>query len=541
MALYTDTNGFPEGGFPVLSDVQDNLILNTLYQVPQKYLNYRMDVVGNNRLLGNLVIGGTLTGVSSLTMSGALSGVTTLGASSTVTLSSDTAPLTLSGTNAVLSITGANASIGTILQPVNTAWFKNLNINNTPLVNGDPLITTANLQAVAVPYSNAHSDVNLGTKLISAGNIETNATSLSTRLGLNALDDENESTAKYNVAIGRNALTSVTTGDYTTAVGTNCGQSVVGGTANSLFGYQCGLNLTSSQNSLFGYQTGANISSGNTHTAIGYEALKAITTASGCIGVGFKAGTYETGGNKLFIDALDRTNEATGRTDSIIYGVMNSTASSQELYLNSKLFARHLTSATKTNCLYYDTSTKEISYGAAPTGGTGTPGGDDGDIQFNSSSNFAGTSEIQILESLGTTYDYYLKAGALLIGTLGSGGVLDYLTNHIGFRPDGNSNYRVKLDINANPSEFVNGIKIGSSTFHQIAWDGTDLKLGLFGTSPVVKTSVTDPSAVVTTETADATYSTNEVNMLNNLKTDVTNLQSKLTTLINTLQSYGLI
>ena len=137
MALYTDTNGFPEGGFPVLSDVQDNLILNTLYQVPQKYLDYRMDVVGNNRLLGNLVIGGTLTGVSSLTMNGALSGVTTLGASSTVTLSSDTAPLTLSGTNAVLSITGANASIGTSLSRVNKTWLKDLNVLNRPTIGED--------------------------------------------------------------------------------------------------------------------------------------------------------------------------------------------------------------------------------------------------------------------------------------------------------------------------------------------------------------------------------------------------------------------
>ena len=348
MALYTDTNGFPEGGFPVLSDVQDNLILNTLYQVPQKYLNYRMDVVGDNRLLGNLVIGGTLTGVSSLTMAGALSGVTTLGASSTVTLNSDTAPLTLSGTNAVLSITGSNASIGTILQPVNTAWFKNLNINNTPLVNGDPLVTTANLQAVAVPYSNAHSDVNLGTKLISAGNIKTNATSLSTRLGLNALDDENESTAKYNVAIGRNALTSVTTGDYTTAVGTNCGQSVVGGTANSLFGYQCGLNLTSSNNSLFGYQTGSAITSGNTHTAFGYEALKAVTTNSGCVAFGYKAGNYETGANKLFIDNQDRGSEATARTNSLIYGEFNSTVNNQLFRINASTECKRVFKAHQT-------------------------------------------------------------------------------------------------------------------------------------------------------------------------------------------------
>lgn len=149
MALYTDTNGFPEGGFPVLSDVQDNLILNTLYQVPQKYLNYRMDVVGNNRLLGNLVIGGTLTGVSSLTMSGALSGVTTLGASSTVTLSSDTAPLTLSGTNAVLSITGANASIGTSLSRVNKTWLKDLNVLNRPTIGEDYAALVGDLRQYA--------------------------------------------------------------------------------------------------------------------------------------------------------------------------------------------------------------------------------------------------------------------------------------------------------------------------------------------------------------------------------------------------------
>lgn len=217
---------------------------------------------------------------------------------------------------------------------------------------------------------------------IGGTNIETNSTSLSTRLGLNALEDENETVARYNVAIGRNALRELTIGDYTTAVGANCGQNVSSGTANSLFGYQCGANLTSSNNSLFGYQSGQAITSGNTHTAVGYETLKSITTASGCVAIGYRAGTYETGSDKLFIDNQARTNEATARTDSMIYGVFNSTASSQELYLNSKLFVRHLTSATKTNCLYYDTSTKEISYGAAPTGGS-IPAGIQGDILYH--------------------------------------------------------------------------------------------------------------------------------------------------------------
>ena len=82
MPLFSDTNGFPESGFPVLTNESDKLVLNTLYTVPQRYLNYTMDVVGDNRLSGALVINGSLSGVS------------TIAASGTATLSSATAPLT---------------------------------------------------------------------------------------------------------------------------------------------------------------------------------------------------------------------------------------------------------------------------------------------------------------------------------------------------------------------------------------------------------------------------------------------------------------
>jgi len=71
----------------------------------------------------------------------------------------------------------------------------------------------------------------------------------------------------------------------------------------------------------------------------------------------------------------------------------------------------------------------------------------------------------------------------------------------------------------------------------QLRVDGS---LGFFGTTPVSKTAVTDPSAIVTTGTADATYSANEVTMLNDLKTDVTNLRTKLASVIDQLQAYGL-
>jgi len=145
MALYSDTNGFPESGFPILADAEDRIALNTLYYNPLKHLGYKIDVVGNVRFLGTLTIGGALSGVLGLSMSGALSGVTTLGANNTVTLSHDTAPLTISGTNAVVLITGINASLGTNLQRVRRGFFKDLEITNTPTVNGDPVALTADL------------------------------------------------------------------------------------------------------------------------------------------------------------------------------------------------------------------------------------------------------------------------------------------------------------------------------------------------------------------------------------------------------------
>ncbi|MGV8131624.1 MAG: hypothetical protein ACP5N7_06010, partial [Candidatus Pacearchaeota archaeon] len=124
MAVWSDMNGFPEGGFPVLANDNDMICLNQLYLNPLKLNQYIIDVLGNNRLAGALVIAGALTGVTSLTMNGALSGVTTIGANNTVTLSHNTAPLTLSGQNAALLLSGLNASIGSILTKVPKGYFK---------------------------------------------------------------------------------------------------------------------------------------------------------------------------------------------------------------------------------------------------------------------------------------------------------------------------------------------------------------------------------------------------------------------------------
>jgi len=133
MALYSDMNGFPESGFPVLVDVEDRLTLNTLHYSPIKHLGYKLDVVGNNRLLGALTLGGAITGATSITMAGSLSGVTTLGMNgalsgvSTIGASGD---VTLSGGNLLLT----TGQIGNIVSPIKKAWIKDLNLKNRPTV-----------------------------------------------------------------------------------------------------------------------------------------------------------------------------------------------------------------------------------------------------------------------------------------------------------------------------------------------------------------------------------------------------------------------
>jgi hypothetical protein len=548
--------------------------------------------------------------------------------------------------------------------------------------------------------------------VITGSNIKTNAATLSTKLGIGAGNNEDESAARRNTYLGYQA-------GYSGTTGPNDCVSV---------GYQAGYSNTDDYNTNVGAQSG--------YTG---------SAASNRINLGYRAGYYETGSLKLFIDALDRTNEATARTDSIIYGVMNSTASSQELYLNSKLFARHLTNASKTNCLYYDTSTKEISYGAAPTGGS-IPAGTQGDILYHNGTAWtvlpAGTSgwclktfgvgnnpmwnpvadgfigQVQVSNGSGSNvsysnFKYNSSANSLTLNSSGDSKllILNNSNNPLifqprtgyywrfgfvstGFRIDGSTtsdfasfsspikgyldgavelyhNSILRLSTTNAGISIPNKLFLGTTTapatdtgtLNSLVWDsstgevkqraitgggtpgGSDTyvqfnsggafegtpyfsigdyldaydvlhiknsgginfygttggisagimlrsistagklgiglnssgdvieidqntirllpnasvklcdtasetelylgtsatKIGMFGTSPAKKTSVTDPSAVVTTETADATYSTNEVNMLNNLKTDVTNLQSKLTALIDALQSYGLI
>lgn len=172
MAIWSDMNGFPESGFPVLADVSDRICLGTLNLIPLAASGYIIDVVGAVRL-GAVTISATgALACVGLAAGGAISGATTIAANNTVTLSSATAPLTMSGASAVMSMSGANAkflmtglnaSIGTVLNRIRRGWFTDLDTYNVPTVQGDPVVLLSDLSRY-VPCSGVQKDVNLGAK-----------------------------------------------------------------------------------------------------------------------------------------------------------------------------------------------------------------------------------------------------------------------------------------------------------------------------------------------------------------------------------------
>lgn len=184
---------------------------------------------------------------------------------------------------------------------------------------------------------------------IASSNIETHATSQSSRLGLNSGFTENETAIRRGVYIGYYS------GYYNST-----------GIDDTFVGAYSGYNTTGYRDVFIGSNAGRANTSGYENTYTGYNAgYGAGSSISKCIFIGAYSGTYETGSNKLFIDSLDRTDEATARISSPIYGVINATASSQELYLNSKLFVRHLSNASTPLGVFYNSTTKELSYGNA--------------------------------------------------------------------------------------------------------------------------------------------------------------------------------
>lgn len=206
------------------------------------------------------------------------------------------------------------------------------------------------------------------------------------------------STVGNLVAIGQSALFNNTTGTQNTGVGYNTGFRNSVGTDNTSLGYSTLFeNKASSYNTAFGsnvmYYTGATILTGsfvvgvsytidvvgdtdftligaasntigvvftatgvgggttgyayptaaNNNTGMGYNALYNNINGNGNVAIGYQAGYYGvTEDNSLYIhNGLGVTDLATGKTNSLIYGVFDVNSSNQSINFNSQVFIRH--------------------------------------------------------------------------------------------------------------------------------------------------------------------------------------------------------
>ena len=136
--------------------------------------------------------------------------------------------------------------------------------------------------------------------------------------GLNA-GDSITSGGNYNVAVGDDAGTAITTGDFNTAIGYQSLYSTVTGQYNSAVGYQALLNNTGSENTAMGYQSlTANIG-GEKNSAFGHGSLKANTSGSGNTVMGYWALASDTNGSNNVAIGM-RAMESANGTDNTAVG-----------------------------------------------------------------------------------------------------------------------------------------------------------------------------------------------------------------------------
>ena len=159
--------------------------------------------------------------------------------------------------------------------------------------------------------------------------------------------------AYYNVFIGTGSGVNMTKGSYNVGVGTDIMTYATTAVNNCALGYGSlhGITTTGTDNVGMGYNSGTQISTGDFNTTVGSTAGYGITTGlyNTCVGaasgftnnksygvfIGFQAGYYETGDNKLFIDNTKRSSEADARTKALVYGVFDASTSNQAITFNA--------------------------------------------------------------------------------------------------------------------------------------------------------------------------------------------------------------
>jgi hypothetical protein len=241
-----------------------------------------------------------------------------------------------------------------------------------------------------------------------------------------------------NTAVGRYASGSLTSGQENTSfgyaagytatdavgcvsIGSNAGRLNLSGDYNISVGYGAAYNTTGNWNTIIGYNAGYTQGASDYNVFLGRESGYSNSTGNSNVFLGTQSGYYETGSSKLFIDNAPRTNEATARTNSLVYGVFNATVTSQELHFNAGLVdingrleqkqGTDVASAAGAIALGYDGNSFEITGTSAITliSNLGWQNGSEVTLLFTSTATIAsGTAtsgtDVTVLLDGGTTF-----------------------------------------------------------------------------------------------------------------------------------------
>ena len=243
-----------------------------------------------------------------------------------------------------------------------------------------------------------------------------------------------------NTAVGNEALTTHTHGDNNVAIGNSALFSDVSGVANTAVGNEAlRLHKYGNWNVAIGYQALLSDVSGVWNTAVGNSALQAHKYGNNNVAIGNSAlysdvsgennvavgkqalqahkygnNNVAIGNSALFSDVSGENNVAIGykahytKTDMDNTIVINATGNDLYPHDPSSCYIAPIRQASNTNALYYDDTTKEVTYGGGVPAGSIMPfAGPSGNIPNGwllcDGSSFVEATYPQLYATLGTT------------------------------------------------------------------------------------------------------------------------------------------
>ena len=144
---------------------------------------------------------------------------------------------------------------------------------------------------------------------------------------------------------------------------------------NLTAGYLAGSAMTTATgNAIYGASAGVALVDGTNNLAAGTGCLSGLISGSGNIGIGYQAGTLETGSNTLYLGNILQISQANERAYSMMYGTFSGSAASlvgQTLRVNGSLICGGGLATSATEGFLYVPSCAGMPAGT-PTGQTGT-------------------------------------------------------------------------------------------------------------------------------------------------------------------------